>query len=1121
MHYPLSRAFTLSLVLATALLIIAVIPKLTRVASSAGIAPPPVDQICNTSSITINSSGVASPYPSTLNVALPPSTITSLTVTLNGFSHTFPDDVDVLLVAPGGQNAIIMSDVGGSSPATGVTLTLDDAAATSLPDAGPLVSGTFKPTNINALETFPAPAPTPSGGSALSVFNGISPNGTWSLYIVDDVGGDAGSISGGWCLDITTIAATGCTLTCPGNISQPTDPGQCGANVTYPAPTEVGTCGTVTCSPASGSFFPTGVTTVTCTSSAGGGSCSFTVTITGSCLSGCNPTAITINSGGAAAPYPSPLTISGHTGAIISNVTVTLNNFGHAFPDDVDILLVGPGGQNAILMSDVGGSSPTSGITLTLDDAAASNLPDAGPLASGTFKPTNSGLGDAFPAPAPAPSGGSALSVFNGTLPNGVWRLYVTDDSAGDAGSISGGWCLNITTVPATCTLTCPADVTQANTPGQCGALVSYATPTTSGTCGPVVCSPPSGSFFPIGTTAVNCTASGGGICSFNVTVTGTCPTGCNPSAITINPGGAASPYPSTLTISGAPGNVASLTVTLDNLSHAFPDDVDILLVGPGGQNAIIMSDVGGSTAASNVTLTLDDAAATNLPDLGPLVSGTFKPTNSGAGDTFPAPAPAPSGGSALSVFNGTDPNGVWRLFITDDSGGDGGSISGGWCLNITYNACSITCPANQTVSNTPGQCGAVVNYPAPTTSGSCGTVTCEPASGSFFPVGTTTVTCTATAGPSCSFNVSVNDTEAPTCNLPANITQNNTPGQCSAVVNYTATASDNCPGAAIVCTPASGSVFPVGTTMVNCTASDSSPESSDTNCSFTVTIIDNQPPTIVCPANVTVGAASGQTSAIVNYPAPTASDNCPGVIVVCSPASGSSFPLGATTVNCTATDASGNQAGCSFTVFVGGTILASADSFLRDGAANTNEGANNLLRIQSSGHNRVVVRFDLTGVSTVGLQSATLVLHITDNSDNWGPTGRPVDAHRLLADWTEGNGHTVGDQPNFRGTGEGVTWNCAKDSDISNQNDDCVSQWNGGTFAAATAAAVLHTNGQMGDVSWNVTADVLAGASNGWLIKKQGNEGLSGQVKYYSREGAVVAGYPNLAPRLVLVYAP
>src|ERR1044071_2363174 len=122
----------------------------------------------------------------------------------------------------------------------------------------------------------------------------------------------------------------------------------------------------------------------------------------------CNPTAIKINSSGAATPYPSNITVSGQTG-VITSMTVTLNNFAHAFPDDVDILLVGPGGQNAVIMSDVGGGTQISGVTLTLDDAAASSLPNSGPLMSGTFKPTDITVGaEIFPAPAPAPSGGSA-----------------------------------------------------------------------------------------------------------------------------------------------------------------------------------------------------------------------------------------------------------------------------------------------------------------------------------------------------------------------------------------------------------------------------------------------------------------------------------------------------------------------------------------------------------------------------------------------------------------------------------------------------------------------------------------------------------------------------------------
>jgi subtilisin-like proprotein convertase family protein len=144
---------------------------------------------------------------------------------------------------------------------------------------------------------------------------------------------------------------------------------------------------------------------------------------------------------------------------------------------------------------------------------------------------------------------------------------------------------------------------------------------------------------------------------------------------------GVADPYPSQITVSGLPASITKVRVTLF-LSHGFPDDLDIMLVGPGGQNAIIMSDVCGNPDATDVFLTLDDAAANNLPDDGPLVSGTFKPTNIGAGDVFPDPAPAPADTSALSVFNGTNPNGVWRLYVVDDFGGDTGII-GTWRLDF------------------------------------------------------------------------------------------------------------------------------------------------------------------------------------------------------------------------------------------------------------------------------------------------------------------------------------------------------------------------------------------------------------------------------------------------------
>jgi subtilisin-like proprotein convertase family protein len=158
--------------------------------------------------------------------------------------------------------------------------------------------------------------------------------------------------------------------------------------------------------------------------------------------------AIAINDNTVATPYPSTISVSGQSGAI-SKVTVTLNNFTHTFPDDVDILLVGPTGRSVKLMSDVGGGADVSAISVTFDDTAAAAIADAGPLAAGTFRPSNIDTADNFSAPAPQQTPASSLSIFNGTAPNGTWSLYVVDGFGGDTGSIAGGWTLNIETVSA------------------------------------------------------------------------------------------------------------------------------------------------------------------------------------------------------------------------------------------------------------------------------------------------------------------------------------------------------------------------------------------------------------------------------------------------------------------------------------------------------------------------------------------------------------------------------------------------------------------------------------------------------------------------------------------------
>jgi uncharacterized repeat protein (TIGR01451 family) len=203
-----------------------------------------------------------------------------------------------------------------------------------------------------------------------------------------------------------------------------------------------------------------------------------------------NPAAITIpgtgtgaTTGAPANPYPSNITVSGLTG-VVTRVTVRLNNFAHTFPDDVDVMVVGPSGDRALLMSDNGGDTDATGVTLTFDDAAATSLPDGGPLVSGTFKPSNIGGADAFPAPAPAPNT-NTFSVFNKTDPNGTWALYVVDDAAIDIGSIANGWDLTITTNSPCGTPTPPPSATPSPSPTPTATATATATPTATATATP------------------------------------------------------------------------------------------------------------------------------------------------------------------------------------------------------------------------------------------------------------------------------------------------------------------------------------------------------------------------------------------------------------------------------------------------------------------------------------------------------------------------------------------------------------------------------------------------------------------------------------------------------------
>jgi subtilisin-like proprotein convertase family protein len=171
---------------------------------------------------------------------------------------------------------------------------------------------------------------------------------------------------------------------------------------------------------------------------------------------------------------------------------------------------------------------------------------------------------------------------------------------------------------------------------------------------------------------------------TINILDSADCTGGCD------HPPMPASPYPSDIVVSGE-ATITKVTATLHALSHTFARDIDLLLAGPTGATVTLMSDTGGGAAANNVNLKFDDSASSFLPS-STLTSGTYKPTdlsdvcNGGgpaSGDQFPAPAPGGPYGSMLSVFNGTNPNGTWRLYVVDDCHVDTGVIQGGWTVDI------------------------------------------------------------------------------------------------------------------------------------------------------------------------------------------------------------------------------------------------------------------------------------------------------------------------------------------------------------------------------------------------------------------------------------------------------
>ncbi|MEO0470421.1 MAG: HYR domain-containing protein, partial [Bacteroidota bacterium] len=318
--------------------------------------------------------------------------------------------------------------------------------------------------------------------------------------------------------------------------------------------------------------------------------------------------------------------------------------------------------------------------------------------------------------------------------------------------------------------------------------------------------------------------------------------------------------------------------------------------------NISVSTDPGSCDAVVNFNITTSD----NCP--GAVLNQT---AGLGTGSTFPL-------GTTVETYTLTDASSnvascSFNVIVTDDEDP------------------VLICPTNITQVAAMGDCDAVISYAAVTATDNCSAVTpmqtAGLGSGATFPVGTTTETYEVSdaAGNmvSCSFDITILDTEDPVIVCPAPITAVADPGTCGTIVTYTGVgAGDNCTPVVVnlISGLGTGATFPVGSTTETYQAID--PSGNTATCSFTVLVLDNENPTISCPADITVSNDAGNCDAVVNYTPPVGMDNCPGAVTTLDAGigSGGTFPVGTSTETYLVTDGSGNTATCSFTVTVNDT---------------------------------------------------------------------------------------------------------------------------------------------------------------------------------------------------------
>jgi hypothetical protein len=704
-----------------------------------------------------------------------------------------------------------------------------------------------------------------------------------------------------------------------------------GAHVSYTATAADAVDGpvSVTCSPASGSLFPIGHSTVTCTAEDAAHNvshASFDVHVlddtapptvqpladltveaagpSGATVAYTDPAATDVVDGAvsvACAPASGSVFALGHT-TVTCTAEDASHNAGHATFDVQVRDTTGPAIQlHASVVAEA--DSGTTAVTYS--------LPTAADAVDGSVPVTC------------APTPGSAFALGHTTV------TCSATDAAGNASTSTFDVDVRDTTPPS---IPAHADVV-AEATGPAGAAVTFATPPASDLVDGGVtasCAPSSGSMFPLGHTTITCTASdaagNASSSTFDVHVRDTTPPAIAAHSDLVaeaaGPGGAAVTYALPAASDLVDGAVAVTCAPSSGATFAL------------GHTTVTCtaSDGAGNASTSTFDVAVRDTTPPAIAAHADLVAEATGPA--GATLTYTLPAASDLVDGAVTVTCAPSSGATFALghtTVTCSASDVAGNAS---TSTFDVHVRDTTPPGIAThadlVAEAAGPTGATVTFALPTGSDlvdGAVTVTCAPASGATFALGHTTVTCAAADAAhnsaSSTFDVYVRDTTPPSIAAHADLVAD-AAGPAGAAVTYTLpAATDLVDGTVTVtCIPGSGAVFALGHTTVTCTASDGAGNGSTST--FDVQVRDTTPPSIATHADV-VAEAVAANGATVTYTAPGATDDISGPVTVsCSPASGGTFPLGHTTVTCTAEDAAHNTSTSTFDVDVRDTTAPS-----------------------------------------------------------------------------------------------------------------------------------------------------------------------------------------------------